>query len=118
MTDTCYLHERFDAEAASAWVEDCAARSGWNADEAGRLATCVSESARAVSERAYCLSEQGPVFLKLDISADIATLEMHHEGSLGDKPCDCPAAQVASERKSSNWRDAQLRMHRLKIART
>lgn len=117
MTDTCYLHERFDADAASAWVTDCAARSGWNADEAERLANCVSESARAVSERAYRLNSQGPVFLKLDVTEQDATLEMHHEGALGDKPCDCAAAKAASERISTNWTDAQLRTHRLKIAR-
>ena len=117
MTDTCYLNERFDTNAASAWVTSCATRSGWKADEAERLATCVSESARAVSERAYCLNERGPVFLKLDVNDDAAILELHHEGALGDKPCDCAAAKVASERRSSNWQDAQLRTHSLTIAR-
>ena len=118
MTDTRFLTERFDADAASSWVQDCAARSGWSTEEAERLATCVSESARAVSERAYCLNAQGPVFVKLDVMADTATLELHHEGALGDRPCDCAAAKAASEQVSTNWKDAQLRTHRLKIART
>ena len=55
--------------------------------------------------------------MKIDVEDEAATLELHHEGALGDRPCDCTAAKVASERKSMNWRDAQLRTHRLKIER-
>ncbi len=117
MTDTCFLSGEFDGDTASNWVQGCAERQGWSAREAERLACCVSESARAVSERAYRLSQTGPVFVKLDVEDDAAILEMHHEGALGDKPCDCAAAQVATERKSSDWRDAQLRTHRLRIER-
>ena len=117
MTDTCFLPAQFDGATATNWVQGCAERSGWTTAEAERLATCVSESARAVSERAYRLSDTGPVFVKLDVEADAAIIEMHHEGALGDKPCDCAAAQVATERKSSNWLDAQLRTHRLRIER-
>jgi anti-sigma regulatory factor (Ser/Thr protein kinase) len=117
MTDTCFLPERFDDAQTSSWVHGCATRSGWNAEEADRLAACVSESARAVSERAYAACETGPVFVRLDMADDAATLEMHHEGALGDKPCDCAAARIATERRSSNWTDAQLRTHKLRIAR-
>ena len=117
MIETRYLPERFDAGDATEWVERCAVRSGWSSDEAERLAACVSESASAVSERAYRLSERGPVFVKLDVDEETATLELHHEGALGDKPCDCAASRAASERKSMNWQDAQLRTHRLRIAR-
>ena len=117
MIDTRYLPERFDADDATDWVEACAVQSGWSAEEAERLAEYVSESARTVSERAYRLSELGPVFVKIEVEDEAATLELHHEGALGDRPCDCTAAKVASERKSMNWRDAQLRTHRLKIER-
>jgi hypothetical protein len=117
MSDTCFLSGDFDGNSANAWVQGCATRSGWSEAEARRLASCVADSARAVSERAYCLSDTGPVFVKLDVNADDAILEMHHEGALGDKPCDCAASKVASERKSTDWRDAQLRTHRLRIER-
>lgn len=117
MTHTRFLSERFDPAIASVWIADCAALSGWTEDEAERLGSCVAESAQAVSERAYCLRETGPVFLKLDFDSENATIEMHHEGALGDRPCDCAAAQRASKRVSTNWTDAQLRTHRLTIAR-
>ena len=117
MTHTRFLSEQFDPKSASLWVEGCAASAGWSADEADRLASCVTESARAVSERAYHLNATGPVYVKLDLDAKAAMLELHHEGAVGDKPCDCAAAQVASERVSTNWTDAQLRTHRMKIDR-
>jgi len=117
MTHTCFLPERFDPKTASDWVGECAADAGWNAEEADRLAACISQSAQAVSERAYHLNANGPVFLKLDLDSQTATLEVHHEGALGDKPCDCPASQVASERVSTNWTDGQLRTHRMIIDR-
>lgn len=117
MTDALFLSDAASREDASEWVVSCAARSGWEPVEAERLATCVADSAKAVSERAYRLRERGPVFVKLDIRDDAAILELHHEGALGDRPCDCAAAQVATERESTNWKDAQLRTHRLRIAR-
>jgi len=118
MTHTRFLSERFDSAMASTWVAGCAALSGWSDEEAERLASCVAESAQAVSERAYRLRDTGPVFVKLDFDSENATLEMHHEGALGDKPCDCAASRIASDRVSSNWTDAQLRTHRMTIART
>ncbi len=117
MIDTCFLQQHFSDENATNWAQGCAERSGWDAAEATRLATCVTASARAVAERAYRLRDQGPVFVKLNISDDAAILELFHEGALGDKPCDCAASQVATERKSSNWLDAQLRSHRMRIER-
>lgn len=117
MIDTCFLSERFDEANAIAWAQDCATKSGWTPTEAERLASCVTQSARTVSEKAYSLNSAGPVFVKLDISGDAAVLELHHEGALGDRPCECAASQVASERQSSNWTDAQLRTHRLRIER-
>ncbi len=117
MSHTRFLSEQFCSDSASKWVETCATGAGWNAAEAGRLASCIAQSARAVSERAYHLNATGPVYLKLDLCADTATLELHHEGALGDRPCDCAAAQMASERISTNWTDAQLRTHRLTIDR-
>jgi len=117
MTHTRFLSERFDPATASVWIADCAARSGWSDAEAQRLASCIAESAMTVSERAYCLRDTGPVFLKLEFDSENATIEMHHEGALGDRPCDCAASQIASERVSTNWTDAQLRTHRLTIAR-
>ncbi len=117
MTHTRFLPERFDQETAAEWVASCATTAGWSKAEAGRLASCVTESACSVSGRAYRMNANGPVFVTLDLDADAATLELHHEGAVGDKPCDCAASQVASERVSTNWTDAQLRTHRLKIAR-
>jgi len=117
MTNTRFLGGRFVLETTTSWVEGCAAKAGWSADEANRLATCVTESARAVSERAYHVNTSGPVYVKLDLDADAAMLELHHEGSVGDKPCDCAAAKVAVERISTNWTDAQLRTHRMRIER-
>lgn len=117
MNDCRFLSESFDKIDAASWVEDCALSSGWTSDEATRLAVCVAESANAVSRRAYQLRKRGPVFVKLDIADDEALLELHHEGAIGDKPCDCAAAKVATDRKSSVWLDAQLRTHRLTIAR-
>lgn len=118
MSDCRFLPERFDKTDAASWVADCATLSGWTDDEAERLARCVTDSATAVSERAYQLRENGPVFVKLDICDTEATLELHHEGAIGDKPCDCAAAKAASERRSSVWLDGQIRTHRLRIPRT
>lgn len=117
MNDCRFLPESFDADDAASWVADCATSSGWTAEEAERLAQCVSDSAVAVSERAYRLRKRGPVFVKLDVGSTEATLELHHEGSIGDSPCDCAASRIASERKSSVWLDGQLRTHQLRIAR-
>lgn len=117
MNDCRFLPESFDSDDAISWVTECATSSGWTAEEAERLAACVSDSAVAVSERAYQLRSRGPVFLKLDVGTTEATLELHHEGAIGDKPCDCAAAKVATSRKSSVWLDGQLRTHRLSIAR-
>lgn len=117
MNDCRFLPESFDSADAVSWVADCATSSGWTAEEAERLAKCVSDSALSVSERAYALRERGPVFVKLDVGATEATLELHHEGTIGDKPCDCAAAKIATERKSSVWLDGQLRTHQLRIAR-
>jgi|GEM_PF-1932898 len=117
VTHTRFLSDRFDGNSASTWVERCATSAGWSTDEAGRLAACIADSAKTVSERAYKLKSRGPVFLKLDMTQDMAVIEMHHEGALGDQPCDCPAAKVASKRVSSNWIDAQLRTHSLTIER-
>lgn len=118
MSHTRFLSQGFDPNSASTWVEKCATSAGWSDDEAGRLASCVAESAQTVSKQAYHMNASGPVFMKLDLNADNATLELHHEGALGDKPCDCAAAKVASELVSTNWKDAQLRTHRLTIARS
>ena len=116
--DNCrYLPECFNPQETQSWVSDCATSSGWTAEEALRLAHCVSDSALAVSKRAYQLRNQGPVFIKLDVNATEATLELHHEGAIGDKPCDCAAAKAATSRKSSVWLDGQLRTHKLRIAR-
>lgn len=117
MNDCRFLPESFDSADAVSWVADCATSSGWTPEEAQRLAECVSDSAVAVAERAYQLRERGPVFVKLDVSTTEATLELHHEGAIGDKPCDCAAAKVATSRKSSVWLDGQLRTHKLSIAR-
>lgn len=117
MGDCRYLPENFEASDAVDWVAECARKSGWTGHEAERLAHCVGESAMSVSKRAYQLHDRGPVFLKLDIDATEAVLELHHEGSIGDKPCDCAAARTASHRKSTVWLDGQLRTHRLRIAR-
>lgn len=117
MIDCRFLSAQFDAHDTASWVTDCAVSSGWSDIEAERLAHCVTESATAVSERAYQLHERGPVFVKLDICEDEAQLELHHEGAIGDKPCDCAAAKAASERRSTVWLDGQLRTHRLRIAR-
>jgi len=117
MKDCRFLPDSFSADDAGNWVSGCATQSGWTPDEAARLAKCVGESAVAVSERAYQLSERGPVFVKLDICEAEAVLEFHHEGSIGDKPCDCAAAKVATSRVSTVWLDGQLRTHQLRIAR-
>lgn len=117
MSDCRFLPESFDSDEAISWVAQCATSSGWTSEEAERLAHCVSDSALAVSERAYRLRERGPVFVKLDVGATEATLELHHEGAIGDKPCDCAAAQKATSRQSSVWLDGQLRTHQLRIAR-
>jgi len=117
MNDCRFLPESFDSADAVSWVADCATSSGWTDEEAQRLADCVGDSALAVSERAYHLRSRGPVFVKLDVNATEATLELHHEGAIGDKPCDCAAAKSATSRKSSVWLDGQLRTHKLRIAR-
>ncbi len=117
MNDCRFLPESFDSSDAISWVTECATSSGWTPEEARRLAHCVGDSAVAVSERAYRLSDRGPVFVKLDVGAHEATLELHHEGAIGEKPCDCAAAKVATSRKSSVWPDGQLRTHKLNIAR-
>ncbi len=117
MQDSRFLGETFETDDAISWVAECALSSGWSEDEAHRLAQCVGDSAVAVSSEAYCLSERGPVFLKVDIGTSEAMLEIHHEGAIGDRPCDCAAAKVAKTRRSSVWLDAQLRTHRLCIAR-
>jgi hypothetical protein len=117
MQDSRFLSEAFETGDAVSWVKECALSSGWSADEASRLAQCVGDSAATVSSQAYCLSERGPVFVKLDISTSEALLELHHEGAIGDRPCECAAAEAATSRRSSVWLDAQLRTHRLCIAR-
>ena len=118
MNDCRFLPESFTSADAASWVAACATSAGWTTDEAERLAHCVGESALAVSERAYQLRERGPVFVKLDVGTTEATLELHHEGSIGDKPCDCAATKAATSRKSTVWLDGQLRTHQLRIART
>ena len=117
MSDCRFLPESFDSDEAASWVAECATSSGWTTEEATRLAHCVRDSAVAVSERAYQLRERGPVFVKLDVGTTEATLELHHEGAIGEKPCDCAATKVATSRKSSVWLDGQLRTHQLRIAR-
>lgn len=117
MMDALYIGAEFSHDEAEGWVRSCAEQSGWASPDAERLAKCVADSADAVSSRAYCSRDRGPVYVKLEVLADAAILELHHEGAIGDKPCDCAAAQVATERKSSNWMDAQLRTHRLRIER-
>ncbi len=117
MNDCRFFSESFSSDEAITWVADCATSSGWTSEEAKRLADCVSDSALAVSERAYQLQARGPVFVKLDVNSTEATLELHHEGAIGDKPCDCAAAKSAISRKSSVWLDGQLRTHKLRIAR-
>lgn len=117
MNDCRYLPPDFDRTEALSWVVFCATSAGWSGEEADRLAHCVTDSAVAVSQRAYALSKQGPVFVKLSIEDDDAHLELSHEGAVGDKPCDCAAAKAAVERRSSNWLDGQLRTHRLRIER-
>ncbi len=117
MRDSRFLTESFDADEAATWVAQCATSSGWTSEEAQRLAHCVSDSALAVSQRAYRLRERGPVFVKLDVSSTEATLELHHEGAIGEKPCDCAAAKSATSRQSSVWLDGQIRTHQLRIAR-
>ncbi len=117
MRDCRFLPETFNSDDAASWVAQCAKSSGWTSEEADRLAYCVSDSAFAVSERAYRLRERGPVFVKLEVGTTEAMLELHHEGAIGDKPCDCAAAKKATSRKSSVWLDGQLRTHQLRIAR-
>ena len=117
MIEARYLGEDAARDTTSEWVYKCAFRSGWDETDSERLAKCVADSADAVSSAAYCKSERGPVFVKLDVRDDAAILELHHEGALGERPCDCVAAKAASEHLTSVWADAQLRMHRLKIKR-
>lgn len=117
MIDARFIGADFSHQDASGWVFDCAAKCGWTDADAERLAKCVADSTDAVSSRAYLKTDRGPVYVKLEVQSDAAILELHHEGAIGDRPCDCAAAQVASERLSSNWADAQLRTHRLRIER-
>lgn len=117
MLDSRFFEADFDGQDAERWVTDCAIGSGWSRIEADRLARAVSESAAAVSRKAYRLKNAGPVFVRLDIAEGEARLELHHEGALGDRPCECKATQAAKAMISSDWCDAQLRTHALTIAR-
>lgn len=117
MQDSRFLSEAFETDDTVSWVEECALSSGWSEEEASRLAHCVGDSAATVSSEAYGLAERGPVFVKLDIGTSEATLELHHEGAIGDRPCECAAAKLAKSRRSSVWLDGQLRTHRLCINR-